>query len=438
MIELNERQTAKYLVQKIEEVLKEYDIALEQVLTVTCDNGANMLAAVKELDKHVQMITADKLFVDEDDFENNDELFNDLINELSTKVSLIRCAVHTLQLAVTDAIKAVDNRIRSLTNVAKNCRKMSYKPSFDLKNIPLPPLYSRTRWGGIFEMISNFYDHEDFYRDLGKQFKELDLLENWGFIHDYKNAFQPVYVATKEMQGQHVSLGDFYIHWLRCMMHVKQQPRNDLTKALGDSLEKRLHQLKKNLAFKAALLIDPRFNYISSVVLTPDEKAETRKFIISTSKRIESLKPNQTTQQLKIPEQPTATSSLDDFMTSLFGGSPPAVLQSDSENTFLKQLNALDLETHQNYKYDIWKHWIARKDSHPELSEIALTIMTVPATQVSVERAFSALALVLSPARTKLSVQNLASILTIKLNEELLHEVIPKMSSCQKSKSKST
>lgn len=142
-------------------------------------------------------------------------------------------------------------------------------------------------------------------------------------------------------------------------------------------------------------------------------------------KSLKVSEPPQSSQ--KTTEQNTTSSNLDDFMKSLFGGSSPSTSQNTSENTFVKQVNALDLETHQSYKYDTWKHWTDRKDSHPELSEVALTIMTVPATQVSVERAFSALALVLSPARTKLSAPNLANILLIKLNEELLHKIVPKM-----------
>lgn len=176
MLELRERQTAKYIMQKIEEVVKDYDIAFDQIFTVTCDNGANMLAAVKELDKYVQSLKAENLMSGEgdEDVENDDEqLLSDLMIELSSKVSLVRCAVHTLQLAVTDVIKYTDSRIRSVTAAAKHCRKIAYQPSFDLKNVPLPPLYAITRWGGIYDLISNLCEHEEFYKELGKQFKEL-------------------------------------------------------------------------------------------------------------------------------------------------------------------------------------------------------------------------------------------------------------------------
>lgn len=102
------------------------------------------------------------------------------------------------------------------------------------------------------------------------------MSDQWEFVHEYKNALEPIRIATDALQNKHVSLGDFYIHWLRCMMEVKKQPTNELAVALTESLQTRLQQLKQNLAFKASLLIDPRFNYISSSVLTPEEKEETR------------------------------------------------------------------------------------------------------------------------------------------------------------------
>lgn len=153
-----------------------------------------------------------------------------------------------------------------------------------------------------------------------------------------------------------------------------------------------------------------------------------QKFIIATSERIKVLNPTSSTQTNDAAEQNTSSSNLDDFMTHLFGGSLPSdSVQNDEVNSLEKQVNALDLETHQNYKYDTWKHWTARKDTHPELSAVALVVMAVPSTQVSVEISFSALGLVLSPARTKLSAENLSNILLIKLNEELLSKIIPTM-----------
>ena len=62
------------------------------------------------------------------------------------------------------------------------------------------------------------------------------------------------------------------------MMEVDQQPTNELAESLAASLNVRLQQLQQNLPFKAAVLFDQRLNYLSSSVLSPEEKQEARVF----------------------------------------------------------------------------------------------------------------------------------------------------------------
>lgn len=174
MIELNERHTAKFLKSKIKEILTEYSITLDQVFSMTCDNGANMIATVKQLQSQIQV-----MIVPEDD---EDELTEELTGpnwtetfekEFFNSIALVRCAVHTIQLAVTDVMKIYDADVVQCTSIAKKCRTIAYKPSFDLHNIPLPPLYAKTRWSGIFIMLEYFSKHENFFRELGSQYPEL-------------------------------------------------------------------------------------------------------------------------------------------------------------------------------------------------------------------------------------------------------------------------
>lgn len=115
---------------------------------------------------------------------------------------------------------------------------------------------------------------------------------------------------------------------------------------------------------------------------------------------------------------------MDDYITKLFGGSQ----YGESElyiTTFRKQLRQLEVEPRQPHTYDVWKHWLARKHTHPELYAVATIVHSVPSTQVSVERSFSALALVLSNIRTGLSDDTLEDILIVKLNKDVLERVIP-------------
>ena len=100
----------------------------------------------------------------------------------------------------------------------------------------------------------------------------LDLTESWKFMEDYCEAFQPLFICTKDMQATHVSLGDFYLKWLIAIQKVKQVHPNPFVEPLVKSMDTRLALLKKSRAFKMSLYIDPRLNYAGSSLFDADEK----------------------------------------------------------------------------------------------------------------------------------------------------------------------
>lgn len=64
----------------------------------------------------------------------------------------------------------------------------------------------------------------------------------------------------------------------------------------------------------------------------------------------------------------------------------------------------------------IFQYWGKMKCVYPDLYTVAVNVIGVPTTQVTVERAFSALKFILSPQRTNLSEEMLEDILYIRLN----------------------
>lgn len=118
-----------------------------------------------------------------------------------------------------------------------------------------------------------------------------------------------------------------------------------------------------------------------------------------------------------------STDDFDQYLTEMFGGSVDTNNQENSTN-FLQQLKALDLEPRQHHNFNVWNYWLRRKATHPELHAVAMIVLSTPSNQVSVERAFSALALVLSNLRTGLAEGTLANILMIKLNKDLFQKTV--------------
>uniref|UniRef100_A0A182HUD4 HAT C-terminal dimerisation domain-containing protein n=1 Tax=Anopheles arabiensis TaxID=7173 RepID=A0A182HUD4_ANOAR len=265
-----------------------------------------------------------------------------------------------MQLSVVDVVKTFDGEIRKCTAISNNCRKIMYKTVFN--NESLPPLYSKTRWGGIFEMLNHFFKQEDFFNELGQQHSELDLTEQWDFIKEYVAAFEPVYISTKAMQAKHT-----------------KNPGNRFVEPLTKALKNRLKNLKESIVFKAALLLDPRFNYLNSKFFNQEEKEEIRSFIISTSERIHLCKakvqPSSSSSPSNAPNgTPNSSSDFDLYFTELYGGSLPEQNAEEiqtSANKILRQLISLDAEAHQNSHFDVWNFWLMRKSTHPELYEVA-------------------------------------------------------------------
>uniref|UniRef100_A0A182P7I5 DUF659 domain-containing protein n=1 Tax=Anopheles epiroticus TaxID=199890 RepID=A0A182P7I5_9DIPT len=262
MLELNNRYTGTFLKTNILEILAQYDISLDQIFTVTCDNGANMIGAVKELQSDLHIFSNsppedDTCSVPREQIDWTDYLER----EFSQTFSTVRCAVHTMQLSVGDVLKAYDTDIRKCTSVSNNCGKIAYKSVFS--NESLPPLYSKTRWGGIFEMLKHVTENEELFSELGQQYPELDLMEQWQFIKEYVEAFEPVYLATKKTQAKQ--------RWMKTIMHINVIQNNRFVKVLTLALKKQLKVLKQNIVFKAALLIDTRINYLNSRFFNPEE-----------------------------------------------------------------------------------------------------------------------------------------------------------------------
>jgi hypothetical protein len=66
---------------------------------------------------------------------------------------------------------------------------------------------------------------------------------------------------------------------------------------------------------------------------------------------------------------------------------------------------------------DILQWWKSVKELHPQLFQLSEVILAVPATQVSVERGFSSLKLILSPLRRILDPKLSKDILLVKCNK---------------------
>lgn len=216
MVLMQKAHTAEYILLKIKECLKRHNIKLSQIIAVTTDNGSNMLAmsdiindpayddhVYDDIDDNIDPVLeqnenqeqidigadlqiegdiSDEILLnmiqhfeniadDESDqmpnelnSENNEEALLQqaarMINNLSRIIIGIRCAVHTLQLGVKDALNISNIKIlidfcRAIV-IKLRVRSYIYKIREVEPDFAVPRLDCDTRWNFTYIMVNNF------------------------------------------------------------------------------------------------------------------------------------------------------------------------------------------------------------------------------------------------------------------------------------------
>jgi hypothetical protein len=119
VVDTRSQHTATELKDIIEKVLKDYEIPLEKVLCCVTDNASNMVKLVTTMNEDLKAAFGDQQDEDEDEDEyedveeDEDEETFDLQKVIPPSIEHMRCAAHTLQLAVYDGIKNSKARVET-------------------------------------------------------------------------------------------------------------------------------------------------------------------------------------------------------------------------------------------------------------------------------------------------------------------------------------
>lgn len=216
MIEITKRHTAKNLAEFVKDCLKKYEIKKRQIMSITTDNGRNVLKLVRDLrnflndellnrpnvavelnfgssqsnDNHQPDANIDRdiatvltlpeitdeealdLIFGEDEIDPDypehealisvcvDELMHDNDFENVFNITGVNCAAHTVQLAIQDALNCLTESTRNVISlsrrVAKILRLKSTRCDLASANIQskMPHLDVNTRWGSMYTMVS--------------------------------------------------------------------------------------------------------------------------------------------------------------------------------------------------------------------------------------------------------------------------------------------
>lgn len=120
-------------------------------------------------------------------------------------------------------------------------------------------------------------------------------------------------------------------------------------------------------------------------------------------------------QPLPDDEEPSSPTTWQKF---ILNSSPdlPAVIEPQTVLSFRDRVLLLKQRTMAQEHMTIFEYWHKHKFDDPEMTAVAAVVLALPATQVTVERAFSYLPLIITDKRGRLHTTTVNNILTIKLN----------------------
>lgn len=199
----------------------------------------------------------DTVSIDEDEIYDEEDLGD--VNG----IEVIKCAAHTLALGVDDSIKKLKAKrmFKKFKKLAKFLRTPNEIIKIKQRKLPLPKIENATRWNSSYDMVDSLMELKPYCEEAGIKILRAS---DWEFGRKFLIVFKPAKVCTKKLQGEQVTLSDFFKMWNDLMLRVKKISENEaMAVELYRNLERRQASLySDNNALQAALYLDPRFRQI--------------------------------------------------------------------------------------------------------------------------------------------------------------------------------
>ncbi|XP_046389430.1 uncharacterized protein LOC124158293 [Ischnura elegans] len=451
--------TAENLKTEIKNVLHTYGISLKQIYSITTDNASNMIKTVSLLrEDFMESCSSEeeepiKSDADSEELDGqkvdlalgvdgNDEYsgigtdssdnassslllwpktIDDVLHSLK-ECGIIgqRCAAHTLELAVGDALKSHRGIINKAQTMCKSLRNPSSSEFLRGLGLAKPIINCETRWHSTADMLESLLRLKNVSAEAMKKCRRKVFLSEaeWNELSNMSSALIPCRIAIKKVQAEQLTVGDFLEAWLRCKLTIAGMTSIQLAQDIFDAMQRREKTLFHQDTVIGAIYIDPRYQ----VLLSGDEKGRAIEFLASLWSRLQELagikearrEPAVSDEELVVDNDEDPIESLLKNKERIQKQNSPGCNRGISIKTLLEEFSGVPrISKSQN----ILLYWESQKSKKPELYALANVALALPMTQVSVERIFSNLKFVLSVLRGKLCPQVVEDVLLVRCNK---------------------
>lgn len=464
--EVFQAHTGENIQKWLEDEIESFKIKAAQVFVITVDSAANITKGVKnlvlKLNKDVlNCIEAENLY--NDCFTDGDDQLDDEINNLNVDSNeelidrakvclpdslkensfLMNCTVHKVQLAVNRFLWQDDEEVTALVKEAAKIVAKLRTPVLHMKlkleNLKQPKLSVETRWSSVNEMLERLLELKTFClkNQDSKDMKELRASgSKWNKFAKLHSLLKLPAELTVKLQAEKLLVTDFVYHWFCTMLKIENLAKSDtMAAALLTCLQIREKQIFDNTIIITGWFLDKSLYFMPKMDQSEENKESAKKVIRMVMKKRNMLSQDDS-DDLEQDENLDELEDQNDIIS-------PEEEEEDSFDkllrncakkgrrsvTSLSKVNASKLSAQleeEITKYEamaaptrytrgtIW--WKQQQPILPLLAPIALDIISSPVTEVSVERLFSHLNIIIGKHRTTTASATLDAIIFLRMN----------------------
>ena len=177
-------------------------------------------------------------------------------------IASVKCAAHTLQLAVTDVLKRsqFSNTVEVARKVVKKTRNQNLRLVFHRRQQSLPILDCETRWGSTYIMLESICKCKNFLNELSFTNETLLITEEqWNTIEGIVIGLKQVYILSKVLQTKSLTAGHFFGTWIKTKLVLNSLLNSPICAFLSQAMTSRETSIVENPAFLGAVFLDLRY-----------------------------------------------------------------------------------------------------------------------------------------------------------------------------------
>ncbi|KAF0715623.1 zinc finger BED domain-containing protein RICESLEEPER 1-like isoform X1 [Aphis craccivora] len=400
IFELVERHSSKYLKDTLLNVISKYGLTKYQIYSITSDNAANMLKMTDLMISDPDQEIAEDLIVDNEPIELENEVIDAICPEAIT--SKVRCAAHTLNLAIEEGLKiqSIRGALGRARTVVKKLRTPIYAGLLKQENKKQAIRDVETRWSSVYDMLYRFLELKDFCLKFQDTMNDLKLsLPDWDNIEKMVASLEPAKIGLVSLQKSDITIGDFFAIWWNILSKL-QKVDSSLSQAIVISMDRRNPRFQRMLSIEQKSIAKNHLN-------------KTWNAMKLTSETIVNNDVSETT-----TNEDDTIGEIDEFEIFLSSqSSTPCLEVENNDNRSIRVIiEEFDNVPRLHHKSCVLKYWSENKIIKPELFQLTQVVMAVPCTQVTVERTFSGLKFICNDLRSSISSHLLDDIMVIRGN----------------------